>query len=194
MTTLYLLRHAESCPTPDVPEPEWGLSANGTNQAEALVERLRPLGITRIYSSPFERAVATARPFAQATGIEIQIVEGLKERRLGGTSFLGDRFHDTMSDLWGDLNKSLDGGESGYACQERVVNAINQIATRNIGETILIASHGQALTLFLNTIDNSIGRDFWANMKNPDLFRIAVTLDSDDLFVWDRGPLITSPR
>ena len=58
-TRLYLVRHAESAPSPDLPEPEWPLSDDGRVQAEALVPTLAKLDISAAYSSPYPRAVDT---------------------------------------------------------------------------------------------------------------------------------------
>ena len=44
-TYVYLLRHAQSASSYDVPEPEWPLSPTGIEHAENLVEPLSRLGI-----------------------------------------------------------------------------------------------------------------------------------------------------
>jgi len=40
LTTLYLIRHAQSLPSPQQPEPDWPLSPLGLEQAAGLVRRL----------------------------------------------------------------------------------------------------------------------------------------------------------
>jgi 2,3-bisphosphoglycerate-dependent phosphoglycerate mutase len=82
LTTVYLLRHAESQADPHIPEPAWPLSARGRQQAEGLQTHLAPLAIDVIYSSLYARAVATVTPFASATGHMIERVEDLRERKL----------------------------------------------------------------------------------------------------------------
>jgi broad specificity phosphatase PhoE len=52
-TVLYLVRHAESLPSDELPEPQWPLSERGRRQAEALREVLNGLGVGAIYSSPY---------------------------------------------------------------------------------------------------------------------------------------------
>ena len=48
----YLLRHAYSVASRTVPEPDWPLSAQGREQADALVPILQPLSIDRVVTSP----------------------------------------------------------------------------------------------------------------------------------------------
>ncbi len=59
MTTIFLLRHAESAPHKDLPEPEWPLSEQGAKQALEICDLLLPLNIDRIFSSPYKRARET---------------------------------------------------------------------------------------------------------------------------------------
>jgi 2,3-bisphosphoglycerate-dependent phosphoglycerate mutase len=77
-----VIRHAESLPDRNVPEDEWQLSVTGREQAQALCSKMFDLGVKRIYSSPYPRAVATVRPLAEALGIEVEIRNDLRERRL----------------------------------------------------------------------------------------------------------------
>jgi broad specificity phosphatase PhoE len=78
----FVIRHAESLPDRNVPEDEWPLSVTGREQARALCVKMFDLGVKRIYSSPYSRAVATVRPLAEALGIDIEIRNDLRERRL----------------------------------------------------------------------------------------------------------------
>ena len=81
MTTVFLLRHAESAPDRGVHESEWPLSAKGEQQALLLKDSLAALDIDRIFSSPYKRAVATVAPFARNHSIKITIAEDLRERK-----------------------------------------------------------------------------------------------------------------
>src|SRR4029078_5911277 len=79
-TTIYLVRHAESVPSPGVPEPEWPLSERGRSQAEALVHAMRELALHAIYSSPYPRALHTLLPLATALGKQVTVEHALHER------------------------------------------------------------------------------------------------------------------
>jgi len=93
-TTLYLIRHAQSRPTGRLDEPDWPLSELGVEQAKHLPPLLEPLGIQRIVSSPYIRCLNTIRPFADQFNIDIEIREGLRERRI--TVQLREDFEDVM--------------------------------------------------------------------------------------------------
>ena len=169
-TTVYLLRHAESTVVPALPESDWPLSEAGVQQADELLARLEPLGIDHVVSSPFIRAVETVRPFCQAAGIEMQIAPDLSERRLAG-HWIRD-FEEILRKTWADFDFALPGGESSRACQARVAGCVSRLATAARGQTLLVSSHGNAIALFLNSLDPAFGWPEWRSMRNPDLFRV----------------------
>ena len=169
-TTVYLLRHAESTVVPALPESDWPLSEAGVRQADDLRGRLEPLGIDHVVCSPFVRAVETVQPFCQAAGIELRIDHDLRERRLSG-QLIRD-FEGILRKTWEDFDFALPGGESSRACQERVTGCVSRLATAVRGQTLLVSSHGNAIALFLNSLDPAFGWPEWRAMRNPDLFRV----------------------
>lgn len=170
-TTIYLVRHAESAPSPDVPEPDWPLSARGAAQAAALVAALRAVDARAIYSSPYRRAMQTVAPLAAELGMAVSAVDALRERSLGGM-FPDADLPAMFARCWADVEFAPPGGESNAACARRVAGAMAALAERHPGEAIVVASHGNALTLYLGTIDPSVGIAYWRAMRNPDLFRV----------------------
>jgi 8-oxo-dGTP diphosphatase len=90
-----VLRHTRALPRDSWsgPDRERGLSAEGNQQANALVPLLRAYGARRVVSSDALRCTATVRPYADATGLRVEVdhrlsEEGLydvsAERRMGG--------------------------------------------------------------------------------------------------------------
>jgi 2,3-bisphosphoglycerate-dependent phosphoglycerate mutase len=185
-TTIYLVRHAESQPSRDVPEPSWPLSIRGLEQAERLVPAMRNLGIVAIYASPYLRARDTVAPLAHALGQEVLIVDALRERALG--SYIEGDHRAVIDRCWSDPTLALPGGESNLACAARITQAIAELAARHHGETIAAASHGNALALYLGTIDPGFGFAQWKEMRNPDVFR--VVFDGERV-AWDGTRLST---
>jgi broad specificity phosphatase PhoE len=82
---IYLIRHGQTggnaarvFQRPDAP-----LSGEGMRQAERLARRLAGAGITRIWSSDYARAVATAERLREATGADLTVDPLLRERNFG---------------------------------------------------------------------------------------------------------------
>lgn len=79
--TVYVVRHAKagsrsSWSGPDDLRP---LTKAGRRQADALVELLGDVGITRIVSSPYVRCRQTVEPLAQRTRLPVDLSDALAE-------------------------------------------------------------------------------------------------------------------
>jgi broad specificity phosphatase PhoE len=67
-TTIFLVRHAERADD-DPQDP--GLTEAGIERADELARILGDAGLTAVYSTPFRRTMATAKPVAEKAGVEI---------------------------------------------------------------------------------------------------------------------------
>jgi 2,3-bisphosphoglycerate-dependent phosphoglycerate mutase len=171
MTAVYLLRHAESQFDPHIPEPDWLLSARGSQQAEQLTTHLVPLAIDVIYASPYARAVATVSPFAHATGLTIERVEDLRERKLTPGSV--ENWREVVQHAWQHFDFAFPHCESSAQCQARMVRILRHLVQEQAGKVLLVSSHGNAIALYLHALDSSYGFDNWVAMRNPEVFRIS---------------------
>lgn len=72
--SIYLVRHAEKDVTPADPENP-GLSECGESRADGLAGILADAKLEKIYSSDYERTMATARPSAEALSLETEIYD-----------------------------------------------------------------------------------------------------------------------
>lgn len=83
MPILYLVRHASPDWTrTDIPyhiPPGPPLSAQGLSEARTTAQFLRTRGVRRVYSSPLERCLHTARLAAEAADAPLAIMDGLRE-------------------------------------------------------------------------------------------------------------------
>ena len=152
MTTFALIRHASHDllghaivgRSPGVP-----LSQEGRRQAEFLAERLRPGSVEALYSSPLERARATAAPMAARLGLEIQIADELNEIDYG------DWTSRTLADLhdleeWQRFNflrstARIPRGEAMLEVQARMLRLIERLCSAHPEETIALVSHGDVI-------------------------------------------------
>src|SRR6266850_2508362 len=86
LTQLLLIRHGQS---EGNAEQRFGghtatpLSALGRRQAQATAQALASEPLSAIYSSDLVRAIETATPLAQLTGVEIEATESFRERSVG---------------------------------------------------------------------------------------------------------------
>jgi probable phosphoglycerate mutase len=86
MTTVLLVRHGLTRLTGPVLAgwtPGLHLDERGTDQAARLAERLRPVPLAAIVSSPLERCLDTVAPIAAGRDLEPAIDERLGEARYG---------------------------------------------------------------------------------------------------------------
>ncbi|MEZ5594987.1 MAG: histidine phosphatase family protein [Pseudomonadales bacterium] len=171
MTTLILIRHAESQPSADVAEPDWPLSDKGVVQASDLADQLEDFGIEHIYSSPFPRAIATVHPLATRLGFEPVRLPDLRERKLSDRQLPDWQEHVRRS--WQDFDYRAPGGETNRECQARIATCLGRLAGQHPGQTIAACSHGNLIAVFLHTIDPAFGHEQWAEMQNPAVFRLA---------------------
>ena len=179
MVRLYLLRHAQSAPSPEVADSDWPLSERGVAQSRDLVDHLYSLGVTHVRSSPYLRALDTVRPFARAAGLDIDIDPRLRERKL--TDGFVDDFQALIERSWRDFDFHLPGCESSRMCQNRVHAAVSECFGPS--RVYLLSSHGNAIGLYLNAIDSAFDYGQWQSLRNPDL--ICVTKNGDAL-TWQR--------
>jgi len=163
--SVYLVRHCSA----EGQDPEAALTAAGKEQSLQLSAFLERRGVTRIISSPYRRAVDSARPLAETLGLEIEIDLRLVERRLGVVEN-GD-WRAALRDSFDNHNFCLPDGESSVLAQERGVAALYDVL-REARLTAAIFSHGNLLALIANSLDHSNGFTFWQQLSNPDVFEI----------------------
>lgn len=170
MTTLILVRHAQSAPDPALPERDWPLSGLGRRQAADLAPVLQALGVDALASSPYIRAIDTLRPYADAAGLSIAVEEDLRERALGG--WLPDlaQVEDAVARMHADLDFRLEGGETGRACVARFEAALVRVVAANRGRTIAVGSHGGVLGHLLARQGEPLAGAFWRRIRNPHIF------------------------
>ncbi len=169
-TTLYLVRHAQSIPDFSLAESDWVLSAEGEAQARRLPRQLHDIAATRLISSPYRRAIDTLRPLSQALALPIRTEPDLRERKL--REGYVENWNDVVRGLWADLDARMPDCESGVECGRRVSACLTALAHELSGETLIVASHGNAIALFFNGLDPAFGHDDWKRIRNPDVFRL----------------------
>ncbi|SME95009.1 histidine phosphatase family protein [Pseudobacteriovorax antillogorgiicola] len=180
--TIYLLRHSQSNPRSNLPSEEWPLTEKGQQQSRRLVSVLNSLGIDKVFSSPYKRCIDTIKPFIESIGRPFTIEQDLHECHVTH-QFLPDPndFWDIFERSWNDFTFSYPDGESCRKGQDRIIRLIDRLKSEESG-TLLLSSHGNLISLLLNSLDSGFGFQESRQLKNPDLIKITVS----DAISWDK--------
>lgn len=163
MTMVYFVRHAE----PDFQNHDdltRGLSARGLKDRKLVTEFLWDKGIDAVLSSPFKRAVDTVKEFADAKGMEIKLVDDFRERKIGNEWI--DDFDDFSRRQWADFDFRRPDGESLREVQRRNIGALAQVLREYAGKSVVVGSHGTALSTIIHYFDPSFGYNGFQKIKN----------------------------
>jgi probable phosphoglycerate mutase len=152
MKRLLLLRHATTEHTGKRLSgwtPGIHLGSQGLEEARALAERLAPVEIHAIYSSPLERCQETAAAVADPRGLKVCTVEDLGEVRFGDWTGkdLGEL---AKTDLWRVVQLHPSGarfpeGESIHEMQTRAVLACERLRAAHPEQTVAVCSHADVI-------------------------------------------------
>lgn len=187
VTEVLLVRHAQ------VPEGSTGEDASlteiGEEQAEVLAGFLAALSIDGVYAGPSNRARQTAAPLARRLGLDVEVIEALRDidndmpRGVSVIEALTERFGEADANrryeaLRGGWNMDLFGGllESSASLRGRTVAAIDSAIAAHPGGRVVIVSHGPPIAAYVGSILNSAA-DF---LFYPRLTSISVVLARED--------------
>jgi 2,3-bisphosphoglycerate-dependent phosphoglycerate mutase len=159
------------------------LTVKGRGQVTNLAEQLRPRRIAAVYGSRMDRAVESAELAASVLGVTREVVDGLQEFSVGdlaGVDFQDERAQQVF-DAWlgGDLDIGCPGAEDGHAVVKRFKKALNEIADRHRGETVLVFTHGGAMALAVPRISANGRNNLAAQRFLPHCVPAEVDVDAD---------------
>ena len=174
-TTLYMIRHAES-PFIFGEERTRKLSANGEIEAEKVAKLMLGEKIDVIISSPFARSIQTIEAIATTRNLEIKLFEELRERMIKGNYQLPwKEVEPAIKMSFEDKDYCLPGGETTRQAQERAIPIIKQVLKEYEGNSIVIGTHGNIMTIIMNYFNENYGYDFWASTSKPDIYKLLFT-------------------
>jgi probable phosphoglycerate mutase len=130
VTVIWLVRHGD-CYEGMAEGSDPPLSALGRTQATRLAQRVKRVGATAVYSSPFRRAVETARTISDDVHEDDRLVEIELE--------LGD-------------DGNLEFKESAVSVVARMRAAIDDIVAAHPGEHVVVVTHGVALMAYISDV------------------------------------------
>ncbi|NBD18902.1 MAG: histidine phosphatase family protein [Cyanobacteria bacterium] len=155
---LYFLRHGETTHSQTggycgVLDPE--LTAEGLEMAQAFAEAYRSLPWRAVFASPMKRTIATAKPLCEATGLEMQLREGIRELNYGKWE---DQTPETVKELYADDYISWltepawnppTGGETAVQVASRAALVIAEIEEKYPDGQVLVVSHKATIRILL---------------------------------------------
>ena len=155
-TNIYFVRHAQSDYS-NKDEKLRPLTEKGMEDRMRVTKALQDKNIVAVYSSPYKRAYDTVKDLADRYGLEINVVEDFKERKVDN-AWVED-FRAFSRKQWGDFNFKLENGECLREVQERNVTAFYDVLKNNLGRNVVVGSHGTALSTIINYFSPDFGYD-----------------------------------
>lgn len=124
----------------------------GHEQAQRVSNWLMTAGIDALYSSPMNRAMQTAAPFAEASGLEMIIRDHLREFDHEGSSYVPTEvlkatdpqaYRERISGGFVDEDFDVVGFQAG------VVAEVDRIVTDHRGQRVAVVCHGGVINAYL---------------------------------------------
>jgi 2,3-bisphosphoglycerate-dependent phosphoglycerate mutase len=189
-TNVLLIRHGQSKGNAErrfgghTPTP---LSARGRNQAQATALTLKTESITAIYSSDLARAMETARPLSNLTGLPVHGTGAFRERDVGVME--GLTFEDAAQKhpeqyaalLRRDFEHVLTGGESYRQLLDRAWQKLDEIINENRGGRIAVFSHTGTICILalhlMGALDAPELKPVWISSANCGITRFELRTD-----------------
>ena len=130
VTEVWLVRHAD-CYRNMVEVDDPPLSAFGHEQARRLAERVRRANPSAVYSSPYRRAMETARAITDDVQVDQRLVEVSLEI---------------------DEDGSLDFKEMPDVAAARMRAVVDDVVAKHTGERVVVVGHGAAIIACLTDV------------------------------------------
>ena len=172
-TKIIFVRHAQSRYGAD--DRTRPLTEAGLQSREIVVESLKGFHIDCFLSSPYKRSIDTIQTAADYFGIPIRTDERFRERKVGTWD------QGWLKKRWDDFSCAEDGGECLASVQQRNVEALKTVLSENAGRTVVIGTHGTALSTILNYYDHSFGYDDFCRIARWMPYIIELTFDGEKL-------------
>ncbi|WKV07493.1 histidine phosphatase family protein [Thermoanaerobacterium sp. CMT5567-10] len=178
MTKVYFVRHCKPdfSIKDDLMRP---LTKDGQKDCKKVTEFLSDKNITKIFSSPYKRAIDTIKDFAESANLKINVIDDFKERKIGN-AWIED-FDKFAKEQWHNFDYKLPGGESLNDVQRRNIKALMNILEENVDHNIAISSHGTALSTIINYFNKEFDYAEFEKIKDLMPFIVCFTFDGQDI-------------
>lgn len=153
LTNVIFVRHAQSIyGENDRIRP---LTEEGLEDRKIVLETIKNRTIDAFICSPYKRSIDTIKLAADYFGHEIETDERLRERKAGSFE------EGLLEKRWKDFSFAEEGGENLNSVQKRNMEALEEILIKYEGKTIVVGTHGTALSTIMNFYNKDFGvKDF----------------------------------
>lgn len=160
-TKIYLIRNAECFGNIDNilgEKNNYDITDKGYETIDVLTNYFKDKKISSIYSSCSTMCLETVEKLSKELNIEVKKVEGLREKSFG--IYDGEKWENILKEA-PSLKKyrkkkieilGIPGQESTKQVEDRMFKVIDTIANDNLGQIVLIVSHGVAIETFLRSV------------------------------------------
>jgi broad specificity phosphatase PhoE len=151
-TRFILVRHGETAANRDmryIGTRDDALTERGHEQARLLARALTPLPVAAIYTSPRQRARATAQPLADQLNVPALVVDDLRESAFGAWEGMSRAEVLAHSPGWAEHLRAWEAdatvappdGESIAAMTTRVAAFAERLLDQHVGKTVVFVAH-----------------------------------------------------
>lgn len=188
-TKLSFIRHGQARATDGSYGNDTPLSQLGREQAQVIAAAFTPeTAPTIVYTSPYPRAVATARPLCHQYGITPTVDARLAEFELPSATFETVQQRPDLV-LWHPDHRAVPGGETLAVFSERVVAVCTDIVLRYAHTSVAIFTHSGVIDAALRWSVGLPPDSLWQH--DFDLATASVT----EIEVWPHSRVINgAPR
>ena len=173
-TTVIFVRHAQSL-HPFSDDRTRPLTEEGLKDRMIVLDILKDRHIDAFLCSPFKRSLDTILPVAEFFKMEIKTDDRFRERKAGYDSFA------YREKRWEDFSFAEKDGEPLAQVQARNMEVFKEVLRDYAGKTVVIGTHGTALSTILNYYDNSFGIESFFRIVNWMPYVIEMTFDGETL-------------
>lgn len=160
---LLLVRHCEAFGQ----EPGATLTDAGFKQATALAAFLSDWPVDFLASSAYRRAEQSIGPFAAATGLQVHVDPRLNERTISVRPI--PNWQGILRDSFDDPDLRGVDGESAREVLARAWDSLSDLLKAG-HQLPLVVTHGNLMSLVLNSLDVTFDYQGWMSLSNPDVY------------------------
>ena len=183
MKKIVFIRHGKAAMAGHDHERE--LDEDGIIQANSLKKKIIELGLknTKIYSSPFKRAVQTTEPFlSDKNSNKVIITADLEEIHMPKDEKLSK--HQIIEKMWEDELFKVGNGISHSEHYNKIKPFLDEVFNKfkSENEDIIMITHGVLIGIILKFFFNiKFGFNDWKKMTMPDIYLLS--FDKDNNFI-----------